>query len=71
MPIVSSTHTLGGLEQDGRRWVSETHTDHLGGTHVAQYLAVAGADYVAIRTARAAQIEAALADSEAQQLIGE
>lgn len=69
MPIVSSTHTVGHEQADGRRYVTEQHTDDLGAVHLIDYLAAVGADYVAIRTARAAQINEALAEAEAAALI--
>ena len=54
MSITSSTHTEGPAQVDGRHYVTETHTDHLGETYALEYLAPVGADYVAIRSARAA-----------------
>lgn len=68
MPIVSSTHTAGHAQADGRRYVTETHTDSDGGVHVAEYLAAVDADYVAIRDARALVIAEQLAEAEAQAL---
>lgn len=70
MPIVSSTHVVGHAQVDGRRYVTETHTDELGASIVVEYLAPLGADYVAIRTARAAAKDEALAEAEANALIG-
>ncbi len=69
MPIVSSTHTVGHAQADGRSYVTEQHTDDIGAVHVIEYLAVAGADYTAIRTARASAISQQLAEAEAQALI--
>lgn len=69
MPVVSSTHTLGGVQADGRRWVIEDHTDGMGKHHFAEYLAADGTDYVSIRTARAAQITLQLADQELQAIV--
>lgn len=69
MSIVSSTHTEGPAQVDGRHYVTETHTDHLGGVIEFEYLAAVGADYVAIRTARAASLEAQLAEAEAEALL--
>ena len=70
MPIVSSTHTVGHAQIDGRRYVTELHTDDVGAVLPAEYLAPLGADYVAIRNARAAQINEQLAEAEAAALIG-
>ena len=54
--ITSSTHTLGSVQIDGRRWVREDHVDQSGVHHFADYLAAADADYVAIRTERALRL---------------
>jgi len=70
MPIVSSSHVVGHAQADGRRYVTETHIDDLGAAIVVEYLAPVGADYVAIRTARAASINEELAAAEAAALIG-
>ncbi len=69
MPIVSSTHIVGHAQVDGRRYVTEQHTDDLGAVQVYEYLAPDGADYTAIRTARASAISQQLAEAEAQALI--
>lgn len=70
MAIILSTHTVGHAQADGRRYVEEFHTDTVGVVHRVEYLAAAGADYVAIRDARAGQISEALAEAEFQALIG-
>lgn len=67
--IVSSVHVEGPAQVDGRHYVTETHTDHLGGVYTLEYLAPVGADYVAIRTARAVSLEAQLAEAEADALL--
>ena len=69
MSITSSTHTEGPAQVDGRHYVTETHTDHLGETYALEYLAPVGADYVAIRSARAVSLEAQLAEAEADALL--
>ncbi len=69
MSIVSSTHVEGPTQVDGRHYVTETHTDHTGAVYLMEYLAPVGADYVAIRTARAASLEAQLAEDEAAALL--
>ena len=61
--IVSSVFTL-SPQRDGRVWVNETHTDHLGNAHPFQWLAHANADHAGICNARASKIEAALAEAE-------
>ena len=71
MPIVSSEYVLEGHTQaDGRRYVNETHTDHLGGLHLVSYLAAVGADYAAIMASRVPGIEERLAEEEADRVIG-
>jgi len=63
--ITNSTYEFDGpVQADGRRYVRETHTDHLGALHLISYLAAVGADYSSIMAARVAQIEAGLADLE-------
>lgn len=69
MPIVSSDHIVGPVQKDGRAYVTETHTDHLGGIYHVEYLAAVGSDYVAIRTARVAGIEQQSAEAEAAALL--
>ncbi len=68
MPIISSTHTVGHAQRDGRRYVRESHTDNTGAVFLAEYLADQGTDYVAVRDARAASISDQLAEAEAQAL---
>jgi hypothetical protein len=69
MSIVSSTHEVGAAQKDGRSYVIEQHTDSTGKVHMRHYLAPVGTDYVAVRTARAVQIAAELAESEAAEII--
>lgn len=69
MPIVSSTHTIGHAQIDGRRYVTERHTDDIGAVLEVEYLAADGADYTAIRAARASKINDELAEAEANALI--
>ncbi len=42
MPIVTSTHTVGHAQQDGRRYVTEAHTDGTGEVYRVEYLAAVG-----------------------------
>lgn len=71
----SSTYTLDGHRQaDGRIYVRETHTDSAGQVHTVEYLAPANwtdTEYTATMTARAAQIDAELAEGEFAQVLGE
>ena len=69
MSIISSTFSVGHAQVDGRKYVAEQHTDHLGGVHTAEYLASVGTDYAAVAAARAVQIEAQLAEAEAAALL--
>lgn len=64
MAIVSSSHTLGTVQANGRRYVREDHVDQLARHYLIEYLAAIGADYVAIRTARAVQLSAQLIAQE-------
>jgi len=68
MSIVTSTHAVGHAQVDGRRYITEAHTDSDGVVHQAEYLAAVGTDYVAVRNARATQIADQLAEAEAQAL---
>jgi len=56
MAIVSSSHVLGTVQKDGRRYVTEDHVDQLSRHHLVEYLAASDADYTAIRMARATAI---------------
>ena len=68
MAIVASTHSVGHAQQDGRRNVTEDHTDGVGEVHRAEYLAAVGTDYAAVRNARALVIAEQLAEAEAKAL---
>lgn len=70
MSIVSSTHTVGHEQADGRRYVTEEHVDSASAVHLVTYLAAVGTDYVAIRDARAIDLATQLADEEAAIIIG-
>lgn len=64
MPVTSSTAAYDGpVQADGSRQVVETQA-YTGGARVLRYLAAAGADISAIATARAAAVNADLADAE-------
>lgn len=71
----TSVYTLDNHRQtDGRIYVRETHTDEAGEIHTIEYLAPADwgdAEYTATMTARAAQIDAELAEGEFAQVLGE
>lgn len=67
MPIVSSTHTVGHAQRDGRRYVVELHTDDAGVVHRVEYLAAEKADYADIMAARAVQIDASIVEAAMQK----
>lgn len=70
MAIVSSTHIVDGHAQsDGRRYVTEMHTDSAGMVHTREYLAPLGANYAAVRDAFAVVLADLLAAAEASQQV--
>lgn len=64
MPIVSSVISDDAAQRDGRRWITELHTDHLGEQYRFAYLGPAGVDANAILSARVSGIAQALIDRE-------
>lgn len=66
MSIVSSISTIGHAQVDGRKYVTETHTDHLGNVYQIEFgpVTVANVDLAALRAARAATLVTQLADQE-------
>jgi hypothetical protein len=64
MTIESSTIESDLPQIDGRRWVAEVHTDHLGVEHRVTWMADAGQEADAFLAARAEQIEQQLAQAE-------
>ncbi len=69
MPIVSSIYEVGHAQADGRRYVTELHTDSTGAVHRIEYGPMPdGTDYQTIMEARAAQISESLAEQEAALL---
>lgn len=64
MTITSSQIIEDSPQTDGRRWITEEHTDHLGGKHRINYMAEGDADANAIMSIRVAGIEESLADNE-------
>lgn len=69
MPVTTSAFIVGGVQKDGRRYVTETHMLSVGAPIVVEYLAEALADYTAIMTARATQINADLLERECSNVI--
>lgn len=63
MPIVSSTYTEGPTQQDGRRYVTERHTDDAGQVYTYEWLGAQDATQVV--QARAASLDTQLAERAA------
>ena len=74
MAIVQSVPLFDSPQPDGRRWIEEQHTDHLGVHHFTRYLADAAHDTAASLVANAAAWEAQLAAQELaaneQEIVG-
>lgn len=64
MSIVSSVLSVGAAQADGRVYVAESHTDHLGKVHRVSYLTAGNADHTAAMNARVANITLNLAEVE-------
>ncbi len=69
MPIVQSTFKVGVPQANGKCYVEEFHTDHLGEVHYVEYGPVGVLDYQAIADARAVQIVERLAQQELEAII--
>ena len=72
MSITSSTYTIGHQQVDGRRYVTETHTDDVEGVITREYLAPAGwgaTEYESVMAAEASAIATRLAEAEAAALL--
>lgn len=67
MPITSSTIADVGVQQDGRRWVRESHIDHLGIEHVRHWLAEADDNLDSALAAYALRLLDDLRDAEIQR----
>lgn len=65
MPVTASQTTFDGAQRDGSRWCHEVHTCTGGGEVRYGYWTPAGYDPAAVTAARAAQVDAWLADTEA------
>jgi len=64
MPIVSSQIASDATQSDGRRWIRELHTDHLGIKHERNYLSRALWDAFAALTEYATQLATNLKQAE-------
>ena len=69
MPIISTSISIEHAQIDGRRYVTEAHTDHLGVDHRITYLSEVGTDYASVAAARVSQIEIALAEQEINEIL--
>ena len=65
MPIISSRIAEDSLQADGRRWVREQYTDHVGGVHERVYMALAA--QVIDLQAQVAALNQQLIDEEIQR----
>lgn len=65
--IVSSTYTEGPAQVDGRRYVTERHTDDEGREHKFEWLG--DQDAALVLTARAERLNALIAEKRAAQLV--
>lgn len=70
MPIESSSYSLGVPQRDGRRYVTELHTDSTGAEHRRDYGPVGDdTDFDAVLAEHAAQLSEQLAADEAAAVI--
>lgn len=67
MPIVSSELSQDGPQSDGRFWVTEVHTDHIGRQHIIRWLAAVGVDAAAVMLARVIRILEGLEQREIEE----
>lgn len=70
MPVSSSSFALEGAQADGSRWCREVHTVTGKPDVVFYYLVPAGFDPAPVMAERVAQVNAQLADSEAEDNFG-
>jgi hypothetical protein len=71
MTISSSIYTTGHAQRDGRRYVREVHTDHLGTEYVFEYLKDDATDANAVLAGRASRLAVVLAEREYRDRIEE
>lgn len=64
MPVVTSSLSVGHAQRDGRRYVTETHTDHLGRVHEREFLADEGTDLHALLAQHAAELDRTLRETQ-------
>jgi hypothetical protein len=69
MSIVSTVVIPGNAQVDGRRYVTERHTDHVGVVHVREYLSAIGADTAAIAAAYVVVLVPRLEVEEIERLL--
>ena len=71
MPIVSSIIHSDSAQKDGRRWIRELHTDHLGKVWERTYLVDALFDAVSALSAYAVQLAASIKQAEIDRNVRE
>ena len=64
MPIVSSQITEDSRQADGRRWITEKHTDSVGKAYQVKYLAESDTDVNVVMSARVSAMDQMLIDTE-------
>ena len=67
MSIVASIIIEDSPQIDGRRWITERHTDHVGKTHFITYIAGLLDNVTTTMTARVSQIETSLENQEIEE----
>lgn len=65
----SSIYTVGHAQADGRRHILERHVDAVGNEWPVEYGPVGVIDYAAVMSARAAAMDAALAEAEVEDCL--
>ena len=76
MAIVSSSFTVGVVQRDGRRFITEIHTDNTGATHRIEYLGESPDDSAfenpaVIMAARAVTLDQGLKQFEIEQILSD
>ncbi len=69
MPITLSQIIEDSPQADGRRWITEEHTDSTDKPHLIRYLAELGVDCESVMVARVTQVNQQLINSEISQYL--
>jgi len=67
VPVVASEFSVGHAQRDGRRYITERHVLDTGEVVVREYGPVVEIDYAAVAQVKAAQIDASIAEREADE----